>query len=296
MIDGSPSRTIFVFALPLIAANLFQQLYNTVDTIIVGRYNGDDALAAVGVSFAVTMVMIAFATGTGVGCSVLISKRYGEKRYSLVKTSVSTVLIFSLLFSLVIGGAGVIFSRKLLEALDTPKNIIDDAAGYLRIYSAGMPFMFLYNVQSSIFTSFGNSKTPLALLIMSSLINIALDIYFVGTLSMGVEGAAVATLIAQGFSAAVSLVLLIRSVYFKELREYTFSLFSPQILREMSSYAAVSVVQSSVNSVGMLLIQSVANRFGSAALAGYTAASKIDSFAIMPYLACSNALSTYTAL
>ncbi|MCC8042885.1 MAG: MATE family efflux transporter [Oscillospiraceae bacterium] len=228
MIDGSPSRTIFVFALPLIAANLFQQLYNTVDTIIVGRYNGDDALAAVGVSFAVTMVMIAFATGTGVGCSVLISKRYGEKRYSLVKTSVSTVLIFSLLFSLVIGGAGVIFSRMLLEALDTPKNIIDDAAGYLRIYSAGMPFMFLYNVQSSIFTSFGNSKTPLALLIMSSLINIALDIYFVGTLSMGVEGAAVATLIAQGFSAAVSLVLLIRSVYFKELREYTFSLFSPQ--------------------------------------------------------------------
>ena len=155
--------------------------------------------------------------------------------------------------------------------------------------------MFLYNVQSSIFSSFGNSKTPLALLIMSSLINIVLDLLFVGSFSMGVKGAAIATLIAQGFSASISFILLIRSVYFKEYREYSYRHFSFKTLKQMLSYAAVSVVQSSVTSVGMMMIQAVVNRFGSGALAGYTAASKIDSFAIMPYLACSNALSTFTA-
>lgn len=293
--SGSPSKTILAFAMPLVLANLFQQLYNTVDTIIVGRFNGDEALAAVGASFAVTMVMIAFATGTGTGCSVLVSKLYGEKNYSAVKTAVSTVLIFSFVFSLVIGAVGVFFSKPLLGALKTPENIISDAETYLMIYSAGMPFMFLYSVQSSVFSSFGNSKTPLFLLIMSSLINIGLDLLFVGYYSMGVKGAAVATLSAQGFSAIVSFVILIRSVYYKNFKEYEYSHFSCSVLSEMGSYAAVSIVQSSVTSIGMMLIQAVVNRFGSGALAGYTAASKIDSFAIMPYLACSNAVSTYTA-
>ncbi|MGN0600878.1 MAG: MATE family efflux transporter [Oscillospiraceae bacterium] len=295
LINGEPSKMILRFALPLIFANLFQQLYNTVDTIIVGRFNGDDALAAVGASFAVTMVMIAFATGTGTGCSVLISKRFGERDLSEVKTAVSTVLIFSLIFSVIIGAAGLIFSKSLLEVLETPKNIIKDAESYLMIYSAGMPFMFLYNVQSSIFSSFGNSKTPLALLIMSSLINIALDLLFVGYFSMGVKGAAAATLIAQAFSGTVSFVLLIKNVYFGNYREYSYRHFSFSTLKQMLSYAAVSVVQTSVTSIGMMLIQAVINRFGSGALAGYTAASKIDSFAIMPYLACSNAISTFTA-
>lgn len=295
LINGDPSKIILVFALPLILANLFQQLYNTVDTIIVGRFNGDDALAAVGASFAVTMVMIAFATGTGTGCSVLVSKFYGEKNYSAVKTSVSTILIFSFVFSVVIGAAGFFFSKPLLEALKTPENIIGDAEAYLMIYSGGMPFMFLYSVQSSIFSSFGNSKMPLFLLIMSSLINIGLDLLFVGYYSMGVRGAAIATLAAQAFSALISFVILIRNVYFKEYKEYGYSRFSFSVLSEMGSYAAVSIVQSSVTSIGMMMIQAIVNRFGSGALAGYTAASKIDSFAIMPYLACSNAVSTYTA-
>lgn len=293
--NGNPSKLILAFAMPLILANLFQQLYNTVDTIIVGRFNGDDALAAVGASFAVTMVMIAFATGTGTGCSVLVSKLYGEKNYSAVKTAVSTILIFSFVFSVIIGAVGFFFSKPLLEALKTPENIISDAGAYLMIYSAGMPFMFLYSVQSSVFSSFGNSKTPLFLLIMSSLINIGLDLLFVGYYSMGVKGAAIATLAAQAFSAVVSFVILIRSVYFQNFREFEYSRFSFSVLGEMGSYAAVSIVQSSVTSIGMMMIQAVVNRFGSGALAGYTAASKIDSFAIMPYLACSNAVSTYTA-
>ncbi len=296
LVKDNPTKAIIMFSVPLILSNLFFQLYETFDTIIVGRFNGDDALAAVGASFAVTMVMIAFATGTGIGCSVLISRYFGAKDISKVKTSVSTVLLFSLFFSIVIAIAGVLLTKPLLELLKTPINIMEDAALYLKIYSLGMPFMFLYNVQSSIFSSFGNSKMPLFLLILSSGLNIGLDFYFVGYLGKGVLGAAIATVIAQSFSFFVSLFLLIKKVYFsKEWKQHSFKLFSVEIMREMLSYAVVSIIQSSVTSIGLLLIQSVVNRFGSDVLAGYTAGNKIDSFAIVPFMAVGNAISTFTA-
>lgn len=296
LIKDNPAKAILIFSVPLILSNLFFQLYETFDTIIVGRFNGDDALAAVGASFAVTMVMIAFATGTGIGCSVLISRYFGAKDTSKVKTSVATVLVFSFVFSIVIAAMGVLLTRPLLELLRTPENIMEDAALYLKIYSLGMPFMFLYNVQSSIFSSFGNSKMPLFLLILSSGLNIGLDFYFVGYLGKGVKGAAIATVIAQSFSFFVSLFLLIRKVFFsREWKEYKFSIFSFEILKEMLSYAIVSIIQSSVTSIGLLLIQSVVNRFGSDVLAGYTAGNKIDSFAIVPFMAVGNAISTFTA-
>lgn len=298
MTEGDPKKIIFRFAQPLILANLFQQLYNTVDTIIVGKINGDEALAAVGVSFAVTMVMIAVATGTGIGTSVLIAKYYGSGNKQKVKSGISTVLIFSLLLALVIASLGVCLSLPLLKLLKTPGNVIDDAAAYLRIYSLGMPFMFLYNVQASVFSALGDSKTPFHLLVLSSITNIVLDLLFVGSLSMGVAGAAWATFLAQGVSAVISLMLLIKKVYKNDDPDQIdkpFSLFSWPILGEMSSYAVTSVIQQSIVSVGMLIVQSAVNPFGSDVLAGYTAASKIDSFAIMPFIACGNAVSTYTA-
>lgn len=295
MTEGDPKKIIFRFAQPLIFANLFQQLYNTMDTIIVGKINGDEALAAVGVSFAVTMVMIAVATGTGIGTSVLIAKYCGAGNKSKVKTGISTVLIFSLMVAALIAVLGVVLSMPLLRLLKTPQNIINDAANYLRIYSLGMPFMFLYNVQASVFSALGNSKTPFHLLVMSSLLNIGLDLLFVGGFSMGVSGAAWATFIAQGVSAVISFLLLTDKVYIKDHERAEFSFFSGAVLKEMSSYAAVSVIQQSVVSVGMLIVQSAVNPFGSDVLAGYTAASKIDSFAIMPFIACGNAVSTYTA-
>ncbi len=296
LIKDNPTKALLIFSIPLILSNLFFQLYETFDTIIVGHFNGDAALAAVGASFAVTMVMIAFATGTGVGCSVLISRYFGAGDYAKVKTSVSTVLVFSLLFSVVIAFLGIIFTRPLLILLGTPENIMEDAALYLIIYSLGMPFMFLYNVQSSIFSAFGNSKMPLFLLILSSGINIGLDYLLVGYWGQGVKGAAIATVIAQSFSFLVSLILLLRRVYFLESwKQFKFRIFSFSILKEMLSYAVVSIIQSSVTSIGLLLIQSVVNRFGSDILAGYIAANKIDSFAIVPFMAVGNALSTYTA-
>lgn len=295
MTEGDPKKIIFRFAQPLILANLFQQLYNTMDTIIVGRINGDEALAAVGVSFAVTMVMIAVATGTGTGTSVLIAKYYGAENKTKVKSGISTVLIFSLALSLIIALMGAVLSIPLLRLLKTPQNIIASAAAYLRIYSYGMPFMFIYNVLASVFSSLGNSKTPFHLLVMSSVMNIGLDLLFVGGFAMGVEGAAWATFLAQGVAASVSFCLLVKKVYRDDDLKTDFSFFSFPILKEMSSYAAVSVIQQSVVSVGMLIVQSAVNPFGSQVLAGYTAASKIDSFAIMPFIACGNAVSTYTA-
>ncbi len=295
MIEGSPSKALIVFSVPLILSNLFQQLYNTMDTIIVGKFNGNEALASIGVSFAVTMVLIAFATGTGIGCSVLISRLYGAGDRSGVKTAASTILIFSAAFSLLLGIMGYVCSTPLLVALQTPANILNSASGYLKIYSCGMPFLFLYNVQSSIFNALGDSKTPLKLLILSSMLNIALDLLFVGKFGLGVNGAAWATLIAQGFSAMVSLSILIHRLYFSEQKSLRFTLFSIHTLRQMSGYAASSVIQQSIVSIGMLLVQSVVNRFGAEVLAGYTAASKIDAFAIMPFIACGNAMSTFTA-
>ena len=296
LISGNPIKSIFFFSIPLILASLFQQLYNTVDTIVVGRFNGDAAIAAVGASFAVTMVMIAFATGTGIGCSVLIAKYYGAEKYSKVKTAVSTILIFSFFLSILIGIIGILSSRALLVLLGTPENILDEADVYLKIYSLGMPFMFLYNVQSSIYSAFGNSRMPLRLLIMSSFFNIALDFLFVGSYRMGVKGAAIATVLAQGVAFAVSFILLIKDLYFKSRwKAYKYQFYSFSIMREMMSYAVVSIIQNSITSVGLLLIQSVVNQFGSDVLAGYTAGSKIDSFAIVPFIAVGNALSTYTA-
>ena len=248
MTEGDPKKIIFRFSQPLIFANLFQQLYNTMDTIIVGKINGDEALAAVGVSFAVTMVMIAVATGTGIGTSVLIAKYCGAGNKSKVKTGISTVLIFSLMVAALIAVLGVVLSMPLLRLLKTPQNIINDAADYLRIYSLGMPFMFLYNVQASVFSALGNSKTPFHLLVMSSLLNIGLDLLFVGGFSMGVSGAAWATFIAQGVSAVISFLLLTDKVYIKDHERAEFSFFSGAVLKEMSSYAAVG--DTAVSGVG----------------------------------------------
>lgn len=296
LINEKPMKAILMFAIPLIFANLFFQLYATIDTIIVGKFNGDNAMAAVGASFAVTMVMISFATGTGTGCSVLISRYFGEKKQEQIKTSVSTVLIFSAVFSVLIMLFGILFSRPLLELLGTPSNIMDDAVSYLQIYSMGMPFMFLYNVQSAVFSSFGNSKMSLQLLILSSGINVVLDLLMVGCWSMGVKGAAIATVIAQGIVFVVSFVLLVKEVYYSdETKNVGFQFFSILILREMLSYMAVAILQSSITSIGLLLIQSVVNQFGSDTLAGYVAGNKIDSFCIVPFMACGNALTTFTA-
>ena len=318
MLTDSPGKSLFFFALPMILGNLFQQFYSAVDSIIVGQYVGEDALAAVGASYSLTTVFIMIAIGGGIGASVIISQYLGAGLFRKMKTSVYTALISFLAVSLILGSAGLLLSRNILTALNTPENILSDALLYLDIYFVGLPFLFMYNILSSVFNALGNSKTPLYLLIFSSLFNIVMDLAFVRGLGLGIGGAAAATVLAQGISAVVSFCLLLRA-----LKEYRIesgetgkdteeknkeawaeqkeeerrgrNLFDVQMLGNMIKVAIPSMLQQSIVSIGMLLVQSVVNGYGSSVLAGYTAGTRIESICIVPMIASGNAVSTFTA-
>lgn len=289
---GSPGKGLLLFALPLILGNLFQQFYNMVDTIIVGKYVGQDALAAVGASYALTTVFVMIAIGGGTGASVIISQFLGAKENSKMKTAISTAMITFLVTSIVLGLFGIAANRQILSALHTPDNIMPDATLYLKIYFIGLPFLFMYNILASIFNALGDSKTSLYFLIFSSLLNIVLDLYAVRVLNMGVAGVAIATVIAQGIAAVLSFLVLM-----KKLKAYEGkgNHFDGEILKKMIIVAIPSIIQQSIVSVGMLLVQSVVNGFGSAVLAGYTAGMRLESICIVPMISMGNAVSTFTA-
>ncbi|MCI9081897.1 MAG: MATE family efflux transporter [Lachnospiraceae bacterium] len=293
MVSGNPAKALIGFTLPMVAGNLFQQFYNIMDSIIVGNVVGEEALAAVGASTAITMLFVMVAIGTGIGCSVVISQLFGARQLEKMKTAISTALLSILGFSIFLSVLGSLINRGLMHLMGTPDNVFEDAAEYMQIYFFGFAFLFLYNAFSAIFNALGDSKKPLLFLMFSSLLNIVLDLYFVAELGMGVAGVAWATLISQGISAVLSFFFLMRKLQAIETAE--FSRFDGEILFQMIKVAVPTVIQQSIVSVGMLLIQSAVNRFGSSFLAGYTAATKIDSIAIVPMVAVGNAASTYVA-
>ncbi len=296
MLKDSPGKSLFFFALPIILGNLFQQFYNMADSIIVGRFVGEDALAAVGASYSLTTVFIMIAIGSGMGASVLISQFLGAKEYKKMKTSVYTALFSFLAVSIIMLAIGMIMKERFLLLLNTPANIFSDSALYLKIYFIGLPFLFMYNVLSAIFNALGKSHIPLYLLIFSSILNIALDLFMVVKLNMGVGGVAIATVIAQGFSAVISFNILIRSLRnYEVLSEHKVDLYDISMLKKMVYIAIPSVLQQSIVSIGMLLVQSVVNSFGSSVLAGYSAGMRVESICIVPMIATGNAISTFTA-
>lgn len=294
MITGSPAKSLLFFTIPMILGNLFQQFYNMVDTMVVGKFVGEDALAAVGASFSVTMLFIAIATGSGIGCSVIISQLLGAKRFHTMKTAIYTAMISFLALSTVLTVLGLIINKALLRLMNTPDNILGDAMTYLGIYFGGLIFLFMYNVISNIFNALGDSGTPLKFLILSSLTNIVLDLWFVIRFDMGVAGVAWATLIAQGISAVLSFVVLMLKIR-KMPHDGEVRLFDAALLGKMLRVALPSIVQQSIVSIGMLFVQIVINGFGSSVVAGFAAAMKIDAIAIMPMIAVGNAMSTFTA-
>ena len=293
MVTGNPTRALIGFTLPMVAGNLFQQFYNIMDSVIVGNVVGEEALAAVGASTAITMMFVMVAMGTGIGCSVVISQLFGAKKLEEMKTAISTALLSILGFSIFLSMLGLVINRGLMDLMGTPENIFEDAAEYMQIYFFGFVFLFLYNAFSAIFNALGDSGKPLMFLIFSSLLNIGLDLYFVTELHMGVAGVAWATLIAQGISALLSFGFLMWKL--KGIETERYRRFDPALLKNMVKVAVPTIVQQSIVSVGMVLVQSVVNRFGSTFLAGYTAATKIDGIAIVPMVAVGNATSTYVA-
>ena len=294
LINGKPGRSMFFFALPMIVGNLFQQFYNLADSVIVGNLVGEDALAAVGASYSFTTVFIMVAIGSGMGASVLASQYLGAKKYGEMKTAVYTFLIAFGVLSIVLALFGFLFNPAILRALKTPENIFGDAVLYLQIYFAGLPFMFMYNILSANFNALGKSQIPLMLLIFSSVLNIGLDLWMVAGFGLGVAGVAIATVIAQGVSSVISFGVLMRI-----LREYSTSgevrKFDLAMFKSGIRIAVPSIIQQSIVSVGMLLTQSAVNRFGSSAVAGYSAGMRLESVCIVPMIATGNAMSTFTA-
>ena len=209
LITDAPLKALTVFAMPMILGSFFQQVYNMADSIIVGQFVGSSALAAVGACAALTNVFICVALGAGVGAGVLVSRYFGARNYGKMKTIVSTSLISFLSLSILLSVLGFCFSDLMMRLLHTPADILDDAVLYLRVYFMGFPFLFMYNILSTMFTSIGESKIPLVLLIVSSILNILMDLWLVAGLGLGVFGAALATLIAQGISAVLSFLIFI---------------------------------------------------------------------------------------
>ena len=273
LITDPPLKALTVFAMPMILGSFFQQVYNMADSIIVGQFVGSSALAAVGACAALTNVFICVALGAGVGAGVLVSRCFGAKNYGRMKTIVSTSLISFLILSVVLGVFGFCFSHFMMSGLQTPADILEEAVLYLRVYFVGFPFLFMYNILSTMFTSIGESKIPLGLLIFSSILNIFMDLWMVAGLGLGVFGAALATLIAQGISAVFSFL-----IFLSRMRQYksSFSRFDRQELYSMLRIAVPSVLQQSTVSIGMMIVQAVVNPFGTQALAGYAATMRVE--------------------
>lgn len=292
LITDAPLKALTVFALPLILGSFFQQVYNMADSIIVGQYVGSSALAAVGACAALTNVFICVALGAGVGAGVLVSRAFGGRTYSKMKTIVSTSLISFLVLSFLLGGIGFGLSRPMMQLLQTPADILGIAVLYLRVYFLGFPFLFMYNILSSMFTSIGESRIPLALLIFSSVLNIAMDLWMVAGLGLGVLGAAIATLISQGISAVFSL-----AIFLRRMRNYPgrFEWFDGQELGAMLRIAVPSVLQQSTVSIGMMIVQAVVNPFGTQALAGYSATMRVENVFSLMFVSIGNAVSPYVS-
>ena len=291
---GNPGKSLVMFTIPLFVSVIFQQMYSIADSVIAGKFAGESALAAIGASYPITMIFMAVAVGCQIGCSVVISKHFGAGNMQMTKTCISTSLIAGTVLSAVLTAVGVLFSGIFMELVQTPADIFDDGCLYLMIYTGGFIFLFLYNVVTGIFNSLGDSKTPLYLLIASSVCNIVLDIVFIVPLKMGVAGAAWATFAAQGAACILALALLFRRLKYMKIKGG--KLFSGRAIAEIGKVAIPSVLQQSFISVGNLFIQYMVNSFDSSAIvAGYSAAIKLNTFAITCFTTIGNGMSSFTA-
>ena len=291
---GKPERVLWQFCLPLFGSILFQQLYNIADSLVAGKFVGESALAAVGNSYEITLIFIAFAFGCNMGCSVVVSSFFGAKDYSRMKTAVSTAMIASALVCGLLMVFGLLGGGWLLRLIHTPQELMADSLLYLNIYVLGLPFVFFYNLSTGIFSAMGDSKTPFWFLAASSTANIAVDILFVTAFRMGVAGVAWATFLCQGVSCVLALAVIMRRLRKIETPERP-ARFNRIILQKFVRIAIPSVLQQSFISVGNIIIQSVINGFGGGVIAGYAAGVKLNNLVITSFTTLCNGISNYTA-
>ena len=292
---GNVRPVLWSFTIPMFISVVFQQLYNIADSAIAGRFAGEDALAAVGASYPITMIFMAIAIGCNVGCAVVISSYFGAGDIRRMKTAISTTLIASTVLAAILTIFGLLTSSYLMQMMNTPHNIFDAGDIYLKIYIGGMVFLFCYNVATGIFTALGDSKTPLYFLIGSSVGNVVLDYLFVAVFHFGVSGVGWATFLAQGIAGILAVVTLLRRVAKLPTGHGKVMLYSKSMLRRIAKIAVPSILQQSFVSVGNIFIQSLVNSFGSAVIAGYSAAIKLNTFTITSFSTLGNALSSFSA-
>lgn len=292
--EGNITRALIKFSIPMILGNLLQQLYNVADTFIVGHYIGTDALAAVGSSFTIMTFLTSIILGLCMGSGILFSMFYGAKQLDKMKTSFFVSFVGIGIFSIGLEIVCLLAIDLILNFMNIPRDIFTDTHQYLFIIFLGLVFTFIYNYLSSLLRALGNSKIPLIFLALASIINIGLDIYLVAEVAMGVAGAAVATLIAQAFS-AIGIMLYVFLSQKELLPQRKHWHFEREIFEKIKAYSLLTCIQQSVMNFGILMIQGLVNSFGLVTMSAFAAAVKIDSFAYMPVQDFGNAFSTYIA-
>ena len=291
--QGTPWKKILYFTIPLLIGNVFQQLYNVVDTIIVGHYVGESALAAVGLAFPILFFLISMFMGLGVGATVLIAQFFGAKDFEHLKRVTTTTYIFLFWGAIAMTIIGLLTCSGVLKLMNTPTDVFDQAKAYLNISYLGTIGVFGYNSICAILRGIGDSKSPLYFLIVATIVNIILDLLFVAVFRWGVAGAAWATIIAQFVSFIISALYLNRHyplirINFKEL------IFDKKLFKEIVRIGIPAAIQQMLVSLGLIAVQRLVNSYGTNTMAGFTAASRIDSFAMMPIMNIGSAISTFT--
>jgi putative MATE family efflux protein len=290
--NGPEGRLILKFAIPMVIGNLFQQLYNVVDSIIVGKVLGDEALAAVGASFPIFYTLIAFVIGIGSGATVVISQYFGAKNYEQVKKAIGTIYIFIFFASILLTAIGITFSREIFTLLKVGEDVMPQAISYFTIYMSGLVVFFGFNSTASILRGMGDSKTPLLFFTISTLANIGLDLLFIMVFKWGIEGAAIATVVAQG-GAFITAIFVLNSRDHLIHFSWNSLVFDRLIFLKSAKIGLPTGFQQAFVALGMMAIIRIINNFDTPVLAAYTAASKIDALAAMPAMNLASALAAF---
>lgn len=290
--EGSIWKKIIIFAIPICIGNVFQQLYNTVDSLIVGNFIGKDALAAVSSSGNLIFLLVGFFNGIALGAGVVISKYFGAKDYKKMQLAIHTDIAFGLVASVILTLFGIIFTPQILTWMGTPESVLPNSVLYFRIYFVGVTAVVMYNIAVGILQAIGDSRHPLYYLIISSIVNVVLDLLFVGVFKLGVGSSALATVISQAISALLCFWRLMHydTVYKVSLRKIH---FNGPMLKQIIQLGLPSGIQNSIIGFANVIVQSNINAFGVNAMAGYGTYTKIEGFAFLPITCFSMALTTF---
>lgn len=292
LLHGNILKSLILFAIPIFISNLFQQMYNTIDIIVVGNYLGEESLAAIGASSVVYELIVGFALGIGIGMSIVVARNFGSKDEEALKRSVAGSLVVGIFITIGIMIIAQLFLKPLLDLLKTPDNILEEAYSYIWIIVIFAGVTFTYNLCSGFLRAVGDSITPLVFLIISSILNVVLDILFIAQFHMGVQGAAIATIISQGISVVLCIIYIIKKcpILIPERRHFTSDI---NLYKELLGQGISVGVMNSIVTIGSVILQSSINELGYLTIAGHVAARKINSFCLMPITTIVHSLSTF---